>query len=136
MDLDLTRLATLKDKLIHAGNFNEVFNYFFDHFGENASFIALGERVDDAFLEAVIRQVAGELFPGEVQLQQMLLTRLPEYGFIHGGFTVNGCLGNVLYFEDIRTGLLAIVTSFFPSETKLARFTGKPMQDSWKRSTN
>ena len=32
-----------------------------------------------------------------------------------------------LYFEDIRMGMLAVVMSFTSSETKMVRFTGRPM---------
>src|SRR5438105_2776274 len=41
--MDLALLATLKDKLATATNFSEVMVYFFDHFGEEAEFMALGE---------------------------------------------------------------------------------------------
>jgi hypothetical protein len=123
--MDLTLLATLKDRLIHAENFTQVWEYFLDHFGQDPEFIALGERTDDPFLEAVLTQVGTELFQREVAPTDFLLTRVPEHQFVHGGCILNGRLTNVLYFEDIHTGLLAVVTSVTPAETKLVRFTGR-----------
>ena len=136
MGPDLSLLETLKEKLLHATDFNEVSTFFFDHFGDNPDFIALGERVEDDFLESVLLQVGTQLFAGPIVLERLLLTRLAEHGFIHGGFTLNGRLGNVIYFEDVRVGLIAVVLSVSPSETKLVRFTGKPVPKSWLPSDN
>ncbi len=134
--MDLSLLPELRDKLVAAKNFSEVSDYFFDHFGKDPAFIALGEQVEDEFLEQVIRQVGGQLFPGKIVLNHLLMTRLADYGFIHGGFAINGHLGNVIYFEEARVGLLSIVISIQPSETKMVRFTGKPVGNNWKRSDN
>jgi hypothetical protein len=136
MDMDLTLLATLKDKLIHARNFTKVWEYFMDHFGEDPDFIALGDATHDPFLEAVLSHVAKGLFGRQVSSADFLLTRLPEHQFLHGGGTLNGRLANVLYFEDIRMGLLAVVTSVQPSETKMVRFSGRPMPANWNPSQN
>src|SRR5258707_11765033 len=98
-----------------------------DHFGEDPEFIDLGEATRDPFLEAAIAQIAAQLFGGkrDVVVTKMLLTRLPEQQFIHGGIVLGGKMGNVLYFEDIHVGLLALIWSVEPSETKMARFTGR-----------
>jgi hypothetical protein len=134
--MDLTLLATLKDRLIHAENFSQVWEYFLDHFGQDPDFIALGERTDDPFLEAVLTQVGTELFHREVTPTDFLLTRVPEHQFVHGGCILNGRLTNVLYFEDIYTGLLAVVMSVTPAETKLVRFTGRRLQRNLAPSQN
>ena len=125
--MDLALLATLKDKLIHATNFGDVMNYFFDHFGEDPDFIALGDRAEDAFLQAVFEEVGGQIFGGKVRVTNVLLTRLPEQQFVHGGFLLNGQLGNVFYFEDLQMGLMAVVVSVAPSETRMVRFSGRPV---------
>jgi hypothetical protein len=134
--MDLTLLATLKEKIASAKDFGSVWSYFFDHFGEDPAFIALGERTQDAFLEAILLQVGGELFGRQVALGNLLLTRLPEHHFIHGGFTLGGKLANVIYFDDIQTGLLAVLFSVTPSETKMVRFTGRRMPSGGTPSRN
>ncbi len=134
--MDLKLLAILKDKLIHAKDFSDVWNYFFDHFGEDSDFIALGERAEDSLLEAIIQEVGLQLFPNRVVLSNLLLARLPEHQFIHGGLMINGRLANVIYFEDIHMGLMAVVTSLKPGETKMIRFSGQPMLSGHQRSRN
>ncbi len=137
--MDLSLLPKLRCASSYCGrrNFSEVSDYFFSHFGQKIpAFIALGEQVEDEFLEQVIRQVGGQLFAGQIVLNHLLMTRLPDQGFIHGGFAINGRLGNVIYFEEARVGLLSIVISITPSETKMVRFTGQPVGNNWKRSDN
>jgi hypothetical protein len=134
--MNLKLLEKLKDKLITAREFGDVMKYFLDHFGEDPAFIALGDRIEHPFLEAVLAQVGQQLFGKPVSLTDVLLTRLPEHAFIHGGASLGGKLATVLYFEDLCKGLLTVCWSITPPETKYARFTGRPMLDSWKRSDN
>jgi hypothetical protein len=134
--MDLSLLATLKDKLIHAEQFNEVMIYFFDHFGDHSDFIALGERVSHELVENILETVAEQLFGQPVPVTHLFLTRLPEHQFVHGGAKLGGKMATVLYFEDICKGLLAVIWSSRTSETKFIRFTGMPLPDKWKRSVN
>jgi hypothetical protein len=134
--VNLSLLRTLKQKLTTAKEFSAVFTYFLDHFGEDPEFIAQGERTDSPFLEAVLAEVGKELFGKAVRVADVLLTRLPEHGFIHGACTLDGRLANVLYFEDVCTGLLAIIASFTANDTKLVRFSGRPLQGAPVPSAN
>jgi hypothetical protein len=134
--MDLTGLATLKEKLIQANQFSDVWRYFMDHFGGDDEFMGLGERAHHAFLEAVLVQVGEALLKRKVTLSGFLMNRLAEQQFIHGGGLLNDKLANVLYFEDIQKGLLAVVVSVSPSETKMIRFTGRPLPNHWHRSDN
>jgi hypothetical protein len=134
--MDLALLATLKDKLVHAQNFTQVMEYFFDHFGEDPAFIALGDRAHDPFLEAVLREVGKQLFGGKVAVTDLLLTRLPEHQFLHGGCALNGKLANFLYFEDIHVGLLAVAMAVPVGEVKMVRFTGRRLPPVGEPSQN
>jgi hypothetical protein len=134
--MDLALLSTLKEKLIQATDFTPVFEYFMDHFGEDPDFIALGERAQHPFLAAVLDRVGKELFGKPVPLTDLLLVRLPEHQFLHGGCILGGKLANVLYFEDGSVGLLAVAMSMSPGETRLVRFTGQPLPAAWKPSEN
>jgi hypothetical protein len=135
--MDLALLATLKEKIVHAKNFTEIWEYFMDHFGEDPEFIEQGERVQHPFLEAVLAQVGAQLFGKQVSVTDFILTRLAEHQFLHGGGILGGRLTNVMYFEDIHVGLLAVVMSMSPkSETKMIRFSGRPMPANWSPSIN
>src|SRR5436305_14766339 len=98
--MDLSLLETLKEKLASAKRFSDVLDYFLTHFGEKPAFIALGERARVPFLERILAQVGGQIFPGDVIVSNLILTRLAEQQFVHGGFALNGCLANVIYFDD------------------------------------
>ncbi|MCS6859692.1 MAG: hypothetical protein NZT92_05160 [Abditibacteriales bacterium] len=116
-------LETLKKKLVTADDFMDVLRYFFDHFGENPDFIALGKPTRSETLEAVLQYTGSRMLGKPVKVHNLLLIRLPEHGFIHGGFTADGKMGNVFYFEDIQMGLMSVVTSVVSGETKMARIT-------------
>jgi hypothetical protein len=134
--MDLTLLATLKDKLIHATDFSDVFTYFLDHFGEDEEFIEQGEVVRNEFLEQIYLQVGQQVFGRPVVLTNILFKHLPEHHFYHGGACLDGQVANVLYFEDACAGLLAILWSEKPGETKFARFRGRPLTPPPKPSVN
>src|SRR5262249_1099815 len=129
--IDLSKLDALKDLLVRSTNFSQVLSYFFDHFGENPEFIALGERVEVPFLEAVLEQVGGEVFNRDVPVTGLVLTRLAEQRFVHGGCAVGGRLANIFYFEDVQVGLMAVILPGSPPETRLARFSGRHAPGPW-----
>ncbi len=134
--MDLSRLATLKAKLLAAQNFGEILGYFLDHFGDHPEFMDLGEPASDEFLEQALAQVAAQLFQKAVPIRDVRLVRLPEHEFVHGGFLVEGKVGTLIYFEDIHKGLISVAWSLSPPQTKYARFTGRPALNSWLRSDN
>jgi hypothetical protein len=134
--MDLSLLNTLKDKLYKATQFSDVWDYFMTNFGEVPEFIALGQRGGDEFLEMVLEEVGKQLFGREVRITNLLLTRIPEYGFIHGTVWIEGKLTTAMYFEEIHKGLLAVLWSSKPPETKFVRFTGRAMYDGLNRSSN
>src|SRR5262249_1237243 len=112
--------------------------FFLTNFGEQPGFMRLGEgsgRVP--FLEQVLGEGGGQLFPKKaIPLGQMMLVRIPEDQFIHGTVTIEGRLASVLYFDDIHKGMLAILWSVSPPETKYVRFTGRALYEALGRSSN
>lgn len=134
--MDLSPLTTLKDKLLHAKTFADVQTYFLDHFGDQPEFMELGERHRDPFLEAVFASVAEQLHNGRVPVTNVMLKRLPEHGFIHGSALLGGRLATLLYFEELRRGLIAVIWSVSPPETKFARFLGQPLPRQGPPSAN
>jgi hypothetical protein len=124
--MDLSLLQTLKQKLQTATKFEEVQDYFLTHFGQSPEFIALGERTTHALLDAVIQASVQQLFPGSpARVERLILTRLAEQQFIHGGLFVHGHVGCLFYFEDIHKGLLSL--SKLGGQTHYVRFSGRPM---------
>jgi hypothetical protein len=135
--MDLSLLRDLEMRLHEAKQFSAVWDFFLTHFGEDPAFIALGQRGSDEFLDAVLRQVGQQLFGRRVSLIDPMLTRLPEYGFIHGTVLLEGRLTSALYFENIHKGMLAILAGpGDPPETKFVRFTGRALYGALNRSEN
>jgi hypothetical protein len=134
--MDLTRLQELKQKLLHEDQLAPVWSFFLDHFGEDPAFIALGERADHPFVEAVVDQVGQQLFGQGGAVSRLLLTRLADQQFIHGGFSMGGRVGGVIYFEDARIGLLAVADLPPSIEAKYARFSGYPLRQQGEPSRN
>jgi hypothetical protein len=124
--MDLSGLSTLKQQLVDATDFAPVWDYFMTNFGEDPAFMALGERAHCPLLEAIIPHVGQSIFQKKVPVANLLLTRLPEQQFIHGGFMLNGKLATVFYFEDLGVGLLTVALSF-AGNTRLVRFTTRPL---------
>ncbi len=99
-------IATLKEMLVQGKDFYAVQNYYLDHVAE---IMGKGDTVKDTMLEEVLHQSSRAAVKGEARIAQMLIMRVAEHGFLYGGFLVNGRPASVFYFEEIQTGLLAVV---------------------------
>lgn len=125
--VDMARLAILKSQLLEATDFMAVLDYFMTHFGEDPAFMSMGQQTQHPMIEAAVAQTLQSLYGKPLPAGQLLLTSLPQQRFVHGGAFYEGKVVNVLYFEDLQMGLLAVATPFGSSEVKLARFTGIPI---------
>ncbi len=134
--MDLTGLQTLKQKLLHDKELAPVYEYFLAHFGEHPEFMTLGEQTNHAFVEAVVAQVAQQMFGSDGAVKDLLLARVGEHQFIHGGLLVGGSIGGVIYFEDVHTGLVTVTERRPSIEVKYARFSGRPQPRRGQPSRN
>jgi len=121
--VDLKLLETLKEKLANAKDFKVSLQYFFDHFGMDPGFIALGRRVENPLLDALILQVGEMLFKRKVKAHDWLLTEIPEYQFLHGGGLIHDRMATLIFFADLNLGLLAIMTGPSLGNVLLTRFS-------------
>jgi hypothetical protein len=124
MEQPLTLLPTLKMKLITAKDFGEVFDFFFDYFGENEHFMKLGHAGRHELLEQVLVHSAKQVLRSNViVMKNAFVILLPEQQFVHGAGQFNDYLANFFYFEDIDAGMLALAHMPFTDETQLIRFS-------------
>lgn len=119
---------TLKEKIMTAENFNEPWNYFFDHFSGNPAFMNLGKRMESLFLQSIFEEVGERLFRKKVKVTNLLLSRISQHHFVHGACFINGRMASVLYFEDVKMGILSILGSMQTHEVSMIRFTGLEVQ--------
>ena len=131
--MDLTLLKTLRTKIVTAKDFSEVFDYFFDNFGENPEFMDVSEPVIDDLLIKVLESIGRSLFKTEnVRFENLLLLRVPEYNFIHGGMVINGAPATVLYCDDSKVGIFLAHTKLDPP-TRMARFSAEQITPALKQ---
>ena len=128
MKNNLNLLGQLKDKLVNEPDFNETMKYFFDNFAENEAFIQLGDLYKSKFIETMITHAASKALGQQATVKDLMLTRLPAQKFCHGPCFVNGRMATLFYFEDIRTGLLAIVMNG-SGEMRYTRLTAVAIQE-------
>jgi hypothetical protein len=129
MNSNVHLLESLKRKLRKEKDFFQTMHYFYDHFGENDAFMKLGKRTRHPQFEAILQQAANSLMGSPATVRMPFLIYLPKQHFIHGACMVNGCMGNYIFFEDIISGLLAVVMPGENAETKIARITAHILPD-------
>ncbi len=120
--MDLNRLKELKDKLMVAEEIGDIWDFFFDHFGENPEFMALGKRRKSPLLHGILVKLGTELFGPKGKLTALQLVVLRSQRFAHGSCFLGGLPATVLYFADIGLGSAA-VTDPATGRTHFIRFT-------------
>lgn len=132
---NLSLMPKLKEMVVTADDFMTVWTYFLDHFGENPAFLDLGAPTKSPFIEAIIRQVGGQIFKREPTLNNLFLIHVPEQKFIHGGFVLNGKISGIIYFEDIQWGIISVSMSL-GGHTEFSRFSAKQVANPNRRHRN
>ena len=135
--MNLKNLATLKEKLVSAGDFAEVMDYFMTEFGEQMEFLDKGTRVNNEVLESILCEIGKQIFPNApaVVLSHAIFVEIPVYHFTHGGLRLNGHLSTMFYFSDVQVGMLAVATSM-TGPTNFLRFSGKLLKPNLGVSDN
>ena len=102
-------LGVLRARLLPPSDYETAFNYFLEEFGGDLAFIALGKVEELPGLLAVLDHVAAKALGRPAKLERVRLSRVPGHGFHHGSAAVDGRAAIFFYFEDVNTGLLAII---------------------------
>jgi hypothetical protein len=122
--MNINRLQELKQKLTNEADLSKIWLFFMDHFADHAEFTELGEPTHSQYLEAVLPQSCQQIFGRAITITHFFLIYIAEYQFFHGPLQVEGCIGGVIYFEDIKMGLLAIsADASTPDVVKYLRFS-------------
>ena len=123
--MKIDRLLKLKQKLVTEKDLSKIWLYYMDHFADHATFTNLGQPVQHETLSAILQQICKQLFGKTIPNTNLLLIHIERYKFLHGPFHIEGCIGGIIYFEDIKTGLLAISSST-SDLVKYSRFATPP----------
>lgn len=126
--LDLKKLAKLKQLLVEAKDFSDVYSYFMDHFGQSPDLAKLGEPLRDKTFMDVLESIGAQVVGKKARISQPFFLRVADEKFIHGFFRLGDHLASVFYFEDIEKGLAAFggVESEGPSQFMRFSLVGHP----------
>ena len=132
--MNLEKLKLLKQMLSREKELDSIWSFYMDNFADYPEFTDLGEPTRHPLVEAVAAQIGKQLFNESVG--ELLLIKIPDYQFIHGPLIIGGRTGGVIYFEETKTGMLAICESLSSSMVKYSRFSGQDVTSSQKAWLN
>ncbi len=126
--MDLSLLETMRHQIMTGKDFSKIFNYFFDHFGENRAFMDASvpsAPQDNEMLTQLLEHIGRAVFKtNKVRVDVMGLLKIAEYDFVHGGVIINGHMGTVLYCEDAQKGILGLASPK-DGNTQFVRFSAE-----------
>ncbi len=129
MELDLRKLEDLKEMMQVEEDFAAIWKFFFDHFGENPEFVALGAQAGDAmrlFLEPILESICKQLVNREVMATQFILTEFPDQKFYHGPCLTDVGIAVVFYFDDLKMGMFSLTPGLGSGLVHYGRFSTLP----------
>ncbi|MDF5721925.1 MAG: hypothetical protein PUP91_15875 [Rhizonema sp. PD37] len=122
--MKIDRLQELKQKLTFEADLSHIWSFYMDHFADDPEFTELGEPADNEYLDAVIHKTCQHLFNRAIEITGFFLIYIAEYQLFHGPIQVKGRIGGVIYFEDLKIGLLAVSADDPPTDAvKYSRFS-------------
>ena len=126
--MKVEHFSTLKEKVLHSENFNEVWKYFFDNFSDNPAFLKMGKATQNPLLQTILEGAAERLFRQKIKVAKLMLNAIPQHHFMHGACFMQGRMASVMYFEDVKVGMLSILGSMQSHHVDMIRFTGVELQ--------
>jgi hypothetical protein len=122
--MKIERLQELKQKLINEKDLSQIWLFHMDHFADHREFTELGKPAHNDYLNVVLHKTCQQMFGNSITITNLFLIYIAEYQFFHGPFQVEGRMGGVIFFEDIKIGLLAVSSEFPPTDAvKYSRFS-------------
>ena len=122
--MKIERLQELKQKLTNEADLSNIWLFYMDHFADHAEFTELGQPAYNEYLNTIIHKTCQQMFGKTIKITNFFLIYIAKYHLFHGPFQVQGRIGGVIYFEDIKIGLLAVSADYPPTDAvKYSRFT-------------
>ena len=122
--MKIARLQELKQKLTDVADLSDIWLFYMDHFADQAEFTDLGEPVYNEYLDAVLHKTCQQMFDRAIKITNFFLIYIAPYNLFHGAFQVEGRIGGVIYFEDLKIGLIAVSADYPPTDVvKYSRFS-------------
>ncbi len=138
--MKIERLQELKQKLTKEADLSKIWLFYMDNFADHPQFADLGHPARNDYLEAVVQKTCQQIFSKAifskpVKITNFFLIHIPKYKLFHGPFQAEGRRGGLIYFEDIKTGLLSVSDKFpFTNTVQYSRFSQVAKLPSTNRS--
>jgi hypothetical protein len=122
--MKINRLQELKQKLTSVADLSEIWLFYMDHFADDPKFTELGEPTYNQYLDTVIHKTCEQMFGRAIKITDFFPIYIAKYHLFHAPFLAERRIGGVIYFEDIKVGLIAVSADYPPTDVvKYSRFS-------------
>jgi hypothetical protein len=113
----------LKELLIASKDLTEPMDYFLQHVITDAEIVRASQPAASAMLLHVILELVERHCGQEVFVLAPFLLHAPSYQLWHGGCRLDGYVAHLVYFDNIKTGILSIAQPQDAVNAKYVRFS-------------
>lgn len=107
---DLPRhLAILRERMLHPTDYELAVNYFLEEFAGDEGFLRGSEPDHAPHLLALLTHVASKAIGRPAEFDRSRLLLVPQHRFYHGNAAVAGRVALFFYFQEVDTGVLALI---------------------------
>jgi hypothetical protein len=108
--MNINLFQKLKQKLKQEPKLADIWEFYMDHFADHEEFTDMGEPLRDEVLDAALINCCKEMYAGKADkiTVEFMSIYLAKQRFFHGPVEIDGRYGGMFYFEDIKTGMVAI----------------------------
>jgi hypothetical protein len=108
--MNINLLQKLKQKLKQEPKLADIWEFYMDYFADHEEFTDMGEPLRDEVLDAALINCCKEMYAGKADkiVVEFMSIYLAKQRFFHGPVEIDGRYGGMFYFEDIKTGMVAI----------------------------
>jgi hypothetical protein len=113
----------LKELMVGTADFSEPLDYFLQHVITDAEIVRVSQPAASALLLHVILDLVERHCGQELFVLAPFFLHAAPYRLWHGGCHLGGYVAHVLYFDDVKTGILSIVRPQDPASVEYLRFS-------------
>ena len=113
----------LKELMLKSADLTEPMNYFLQHVITDPEIVRASQPAASALLLHVILELVERHCGQEVFVLAPFLLHVATHRLWHGGCHLGGYVTHVLYFDDIKTGILSIVRPQDAESVEYLRFS-------------
>ncbi|WP_445632361.1 SnoaL-like domain-containing protein [Nostoc sp. DSM 114161] len=122
--MKIQRLQELKQKLTNEADLSHIWSFYMDNFADSPKFIELGEPIYSEYLNGVLHKTCQQMFGRTIKITDFFSIYIAKYRLFHGPFQAERRIGGVIYFEDVKIGLIAVSADYPPTDAvKYSRFS-------------